>query len=110
MGTADLGIQQDIQQVDSGSQQAYTDRPFGFVPVANGKPDVSLMQASDNQATTASGSAEAARALQLFTQGFDLAAIVLEMRNIKTNEGRRYQQALAEIQQLIREALAGVAC
>ena len=73
-------------------------------------PDGSHMVASDNQATSAPESPEAARAMQLFMQGLDPAAIVLELRGIKSSEGRRYQQVLAEVLELLRGAVRGVTC
>src|SRR5262245_10360012 len=103
---------------------AHAGRPFGFtsslqlpaqqtVPmVAHCKPDGSLMVARENQATvpTQSGktaSPEAARAAGLFLAGNDLPAIVFELRGVKSNEGRRYQAALAEITALVRQAMRG---
>ena len=97
-------------EADSGYQQATTDRPFGFQAVATCMPDGSQMVASDNQATSAPESPEAARAMQLFMQGLDPAAIVLELRGIKSSEGRRYQQVLAEVLELLRGAVRGVTC
>jgi hypothetical protein len=69
------------------------------------------MEAGGAQATSASGrapapSADAARAAGLFLDGNDLAAVVLALRGVKSSEGRRYQVAAAEVQQLIREGLA----
>jgi hypothetical protein len=52
-------------------------------------------------------SAEALRAHALFLSGKDLTEIVMELRGIKPKEGARYQQALKEIQALIRQAIAG---
>lgn len=97
---------------------AATGSPFGFhrtgslattpaATVATGKPDGSLMVASADQATRAPGSAEAARVLDLFHQGSDLSAIVAAVRGVKSNEGRRYQTALAEITDLLRQATKG---
>ena len=110
LGAADPGYPVATVDADSGYQQATNDRPFGFAPVAKCMPDGSHMVASDNQATSAPESPEAARAMQLFMQGLDPAAIVLELRGIKSNEGRRYQQALAEVLELLRGAVRGAAC
>ena len=87
--------------------QATADRPFGFRPVASGKPDGSQTVAKQNQATTALGSAEAQRAARMFLEGLDPAEIVLELRGIRSSEGRRYQTALAEVLELIRQGLGG---
>lgn len=51
--------------------------------------------------------AEALRAHALFLDGKDLTEIVFALRGIKPKEGARYQQALKEIQALIRTALQG---
>ena len=43
-------------------------------------------------------------------RGLDPAAIVLELRGIKSSEGGRYQKALAEVLELIRAGIgAGAA-
>lgn len=110
LGAADPGYPVATVDADSGYQQATTERPFGFVPVANRMPDGSQMVASDNQATSAPESPEAARAMQMFVAGADPAAIVLALRGIKSNEGRRYQQALAEVLELLRGAVRGATC
>ena len=110
LGAAESGYHVATTDADSGLHVATTERPFGFQAVATCKPDGSLMVASDNQATSAPESPEAARAMQLFLQGADPAAIVLELRGIKSSEGRRYQQALAEVLELLRGAVRGVAC
>lgn len=59
---------------------------------------------SGQQVTTASQSPEAARALALLHDGKDLPAIVLELRNVRPKEGRRYMTALADVTDLIRQA------
>jgi hypothetical protein len=110
LGAAEPGLHPGLQQADSGLHLATNDRPFGFQATASHKPDVSQMEASADLVSTASASPEAARAMQLFMQGLDLAAIVLEMRGIKSTQGRRYQQAAEEIQQLLREAMTGATC
>ena len=103
------GYQVATDAATTGQQQATSDRPFGFHPLAGGSQNGSQMVANSNQATSAPASPEAARALQLFMQGLDPAAIVLELRGIKSSEGRRYQSALAEVIELIRQALRGAA-
>jgi hypothetical protein len=50
-------------------------------------------------------SAEAQRVARLFLAGKSPAQIVLELRGIKSSDGRKYQVALEEIQQLMREGL-----
>lgn len=97
--------------------------PFGFhrataqattpaATVANGKPDGSLMVASANQATTAAGSGksaspEATRAAALFVAGSSPAEIAKELRGVGSHEGRRYQAALNEVLDLIRQGMKG---
>lgn len=102
------GYQVATSTADSGYHQATTDRPFGFHPSTNRKPVGSQMVAKPNQATTALGSPEAARAAALFMQGLDPAEIVVQLRGIKSNEGRRYQTALAEVLELIRRGMAAL--
>jgi hypothetical protein len=50
-------------------------------------------------------SAEAARVYGLFLDGKSLAEITYELRGVKSNQGGRYQSALAEVQDLLREAM-----
>jgi len=45
------------------------------------------------------------RAAQMFMEGADPAAIVLALRGIRTNEGRRYQVALADVLDLVRAGM-----
>lgn len=94
----------------AGDHQATGDRVIRLPASAWRKPDGSQMVAGAEQATTASGraespSAEAQRAAALFLAGSDLASVVYELRGVKSNEGRRYQVAAAEVQALIRSAL-----
>jgi hypothetical protein len=56
---------------------------------------------------SAAVSAEAARAATLFLDGLDPAAIVWELRQVRSNQGGKYQSALAEVLTLIREGLRG---
>jgi hypothetical protein len=106
------GYQAGYHQATGDADQA-TDRRVIRPPAeAWRKPDGSLTEAYDDQATTASGSggsptAEAQRAAALFLAGSDLASIVYELRGVKSSEGRRYQAALADVQALIRSALGG---
>lgn len=72
-------------------------------------PTVGQTDASGNQAYPAPASAEALRVAQLFQGGMDLAAIVLELRGVRSSEGKRYQVALADVQALLREGLRGAA-
>lgn len=70
----------------------------------------SHMVANTEEATTASQCAtpihaDAARAAGLFLGGKDVSAVVLEIKGVKSNEGRRYQTAVTEVQQLIREGM-----
>lgn len=89
----------------TGFQQATNQATAEALWEPTGKPDVSLTEAKPDQATRASVSPEAARVAQLFRDGSDLAQIVLELRGINSNQGRRYQEAAKEVQQLLREAL-----
>jgi len=97
---------------------AATGRNFGFTlpatqpltPLAARMPDGSQMVAKPNQATTAAQSRivpspEAARAVGLFLAGKEPAQIVEELRGVKSNQGRTYQTALAEITALLREGM-----
>jgi len=69
-------------------------------------PDAILAEASTSPGRGKPASAEAARAAMLFLSGQDPAAIVLELRGVKSSdEGRRYQKALAEVLDLIREGI-----
>ena len=73
-------------------------------------PPIGQENAKDIQASSASGqaepaSAEARRLARLFLEGKDPAVIVAELRGIKSNEGKRYQIALAEVLGLIRQGL-----
>lgn len=70
-----------------------------------GMPDVSHREATTNQASRSSVSPEAARVADLFRNGVDLAGIVADLRGVRSNQGRKYQQAAGEIQQLLRDAL-----
>jgi hypothetical protein len=54
---------------------------------------------------SAAVSAEAARAAQLFLDGRDPAAIVWELRRVRSSQGGKYQAALGEVLGLIREGL-----
>lgn len=70
-----------------------------------GKPDGSQMEATAHQATRSSIRPEAARAIDMFRAGLDLPEIVKELRGVKSSQGRTYQEAAREVQQLLREAL-----
>jgi hypothetical protein len=90
----------------------HTDMPKGSQHVAHDMPDSmptgSQTYASGGLAYSAAASAEARRAHQMFMDGADPAAIVLTLRGIRSNEGKKYQVALAEILSLIGAgALAG---
>ena len=69
-------------------------------------PDAILAEASTSPGWGKLASAEAARAAVLFLSGQDPAAIVLDLRGVKSSdEERRYQKALAEVLDLIREGI-----
>lgn len=74
------------------------------------KPDSSRNVATDGPAPRASGrpgapSAEALRAAGLFLAGKDPAEVVKELRGVSSREGSRYQKALAEVLELIRQGV-----
>ena len=90
--------------------QATTGRVI--VPPADawGKPEGSLREARDDQASRPSESsaaipAEALRVRSLFMGGMPLPAVVFEIKGVKSSEGRRYQIALTEVQELLRAAM-----
>jgi len=98
--------------------QACARPTFGFTAsttaltpmVASGKPHDSQMVAKPDQATTAAQtvrivSPEAARAASLFLGGKSPSEIVAELRGVKSNQGRSYQNALNEITELIRQGV-----
>lgn len=83
---------------------------FVATSVAIAKPDSSQMVANDEWLYTASQSEkgtspEAARAAALFLDGASLAEVVRELRSVGSNEGGRYQKALNEVQELLRDGL-----
>jgi hypothetical protein len=106
LGAADVAT----TEADTGYQVATNDRPFGFAPVANHMPESSQNVATTEWLPSAAASPEAARAAQLFMQGLDPAAIVLELRGITSREGGKYQKALAEVLDLIRQGMGGATC
>lgn len=72
-------------------------------------PTVGQTSANGTVAYSAPASAEALRVAQLFQEGKDLSQIVLELRGVKSSEGKRYQVALAEVQALLRQGMRGAA-
>jgi hypothetical protein len=44
----------------------------------------------------------------MFFDGRDPAAIVWELRGVKSSQGGKYQAALSEVLSLIRQGIAGV--
>lgn len=91
---------------DQASTQASTKRQIGFHIPESRKPDGSLTEACNTQASRASLSAEALRVLELFQRGLDIVAIVKEIYGIEASSGRKYQDAARDVQRLLREALA----
>jgi hypothetical protein len=73
-------------------------KPAEATPVASGSQATAL-------ASTASASADARRAAELFLQGADVAQIVRELSGVQASEGRRYQNESARVQALIREGM-----
>jgi hypothetical protein len=124
MTAADLvRVGQMIPQTGNAAGQA-----FGFAPatkpatfampaatpivasVAGNRPESSQNVAGTNAATSASGtatalSADAVRAASLFVAGSSPAEVVKELRGIGSKEGARYQSALNEVLQLIRDGM-----
>jgi hypothetical protein len=49
--------------------------------------------------------AEAARVAQMFVDGMNPADIVRELRGVKSSEGGKYQAALSEVLNLLREGM-----
>ena len=88
-----------------GYQVATADRPFGYTSEAKPMPFRSQHVATEKWLPSAAASPEATRAAALFMQGLDPAEIVLQLRGIKSNEGGRYQKALAEVLELIRQGM-----
>jgi hypothetical protein len=92
--------------------------PFGFTPVsrpvisavAKTEPIGSQNVAGPSAATSAAQSvkmvsAEARHAAGLFVAGKSPAEIVEALRGVKSNQGSKYQQALSEILDLVREGI-----
>jgi hypothetical protein len=75
------------------------------IPQPPDMPRDSQVVARGERLRSAAVSAEAARAAQLFLDGLDPAAIVWELRQVKSNQGGKYQAALGEVLALIREGL-----
>ena len=94
-------------------------QPFGFTPAhrpvitaeATGKSTGSQVEVTQPLPSTAAPTAklvspDAARAAALFVAGKSLPEIVEAMRGVKSSEGgRRYQSALKEVEQLLREGM-----
>ena len=95
-----------------GVREASMRGPAGGLWTPTGSvPDAILAQASTAPQRPKPASAEAARAAVLFLSGQDPAAIVLELRGVKSSDGgRRYQKALAEVLDLIREGIQTSTC
>ena len=68
-------------------------------------PGGSQLVAGAARLPSASLSAESARAAQLFLDGLDPAAIIWELRQVRSNQGGKYQAALGEVLELLREGL-----
>ena len=102
-------------------QPARSPAKFGFTaptapltPItASGKSNGSLMEVKPELTSTAAQTArtvspEAARAASLFLGGKSPAEIVLELRGVTSSAGgRRYQTALNEVTELIRQGVQG---
>jgi hypothetical protein len=65
--------------------------------VAITKPEVAKVAVSD----------EARRAADLFFGGMSMADVVKELRGVTSSQGGRYQTALADVQELVRQGVKG---
>ena len=83
-----------------GSQIEAAPQPFDM-------PSGSQVVATTARLRSASLSAEAARAAQLFLDGLDPAAIVWELRQVRSSQGGKYQVALVEVLAMIRAGIRG---
>jgi len=104
---------QDVQRVArllSGDKTATPERLEGGASDAAPSPPRSQDVATEGPATIPLGraktaSAEARRAAGLFLAGKDPAEVVKELRGVTSREGSRYQRALTEVLELIRQGL-----
>ena len=69
------------------------------------RPGIGQKSAEAERLHSATASAEALRAARLFMEGLDPSKIVQELRGISSKQGAKYQQALAEIHELIRDGV-----
>jgi len=87
----------------------HSPQPPGGHPEASSQPfDMpagSQAVAGAERLRGASVSAEAARAATMFLDGLDPAAIVWELRQVRSSQGGKYQAALGEVLSLIRDGL-----
>jgi len=104
---------QDVQRVArllSGDETATPERLEGGASDAAPSPPRSQDVATEGPATIPLGraktaSAEARRAAGLFLAGKDPAEVVKELRGVTSRKGSRYQKALTEVLELIRQGL-----
>jgi len=101
---------QDVERVGTMvATPRHTNMPNGSQNEAwnmpNDMPKGSQTYANGTLAYSAPASAEAKHAAQMFMEGADPAAIVLALRNVRSSEGKRYQVALAEVLNLVREGM-----
>ena len=103
-----LGSNAQLQRLPAGFPQAASERAAIDLDSSLGsQPDASTNLASSALQSDKPVAAEAARAAALFLDGNDPAAIVQTLRGVKSADGgRRYQKALTEVLDLIRQGLA----
>lgn len=93
--TADAPTMERLQSAEKGAD---------YMPESSQKvADIIRLPSAVESQTTAN--AEATRAAALFLDGKSITEIVKELRGVSSNQGARYQAALAEVQALMREAL-----
>jgi hypothetical protein len=77
------------------------------IPQPPDMPGRSQAVAAAERLRSASVPAEAARAAQMFLDGLDPAAIVWELRQVRSSQGGKYQVALVEVLAMIRAGIRG---
>jgi hypothetical protein len=71
----------------------------------NGSQVEATTEATTERLRSAPVRAEAARVAQMFVDGMNPADIVRELRGVKSSEGGKYQAALSEVLNLLREGM-----
>jgi hypothetical protein len=86
----------------SGSHSEASLKPLSM---PNGSHLEANTEANPERLHSAPIRAEAARVAQMFVDGMNPADIVRELRGVKSNEGGKYQAALSEVLNLLREGM-----